>query len=199
MRALLDAMRFLEDVYDSEYGPLASWRGPWSEGMWERLDVRVWVLDDVDYEDDEVFDCADHSEFAESPLGKAGRAYRRECGWDFPPGFAGEWVAAYVPSSWSGPAVEAQDGEPAEPVDGWCSGNLVSFAVLYDRDEDGEVESLAHLWTARRYRRQGYARAVIDRARERFPIRHVEGPVTDHGWALLQTVAPDLLDAAGKA
>src|SRR5262245_2461140 len=50
MRELLHAVRFLERVYDGEYGPLATWPGPWTEGMWERLDVRVWVCEDVDCE-----------------------------------------------------------------------------------------------------------------------------------------------------
>jgi len=184
MSELLTRVEWVQNVYDGEYGPLAGWPGGWTEETWGKPDVRVWVFDEeVEYDDDDL--CYEmEGDFDESSLGRAGRAYRRESGWDFAPGEAGVWVAAYLPTAWTG---------GSDKSTGWLSGNLVSFAVLHDRDHDGEVESLAHLWTARCLRRQGFARAVVERSRERFPISYAEGPATDDGLAFAHTVMPDLL------
>src|SRR5262249_6020435 len=70
------------------------------------------------------------------------------------------------------------------------------FAVLYDRDKDNQYESLAHIWTASVARRRGVATALIAYAREHFPLRSVEGPLTNDGAALIKQVwAGDLRQA----
>ena len=189
MGELLQVMKLVEHAYCEEYGPLAHWEAPWAEGMWDRPDIRVWVFEEnVECEDDEIWPY-DDKEWRESSLGLASRAYRQECGWDFAPGESGAWAVAYLASSWVG---------GSDRKDGWCSGNLAGFAVLHDRDEDDEIESLAHLWTARQYRRQGIARAILKRAQERFSLRHVEQPLTDDGEALLRAVAPELLEETAR-
>lgn len=185
------AVRNLRDEYDAEQGPLAVWPARHEEDMFERLDVHVvdfdaedgwWVADGDEWDVLEL----DEQEFYESSFGRAARAYRREAGWDFAPGAAGIWVVAYAPSWWCG----GSDG------DGHARGNLVSFAILHDRDEDGDVESLAHLWTARAVRRRGAARQVLTAARERHQVHVVEGPATDDGIAFLRSAAPDLMESA---
>jgi ribosomal protein S18 acetylase RimI-like enzyme len=117
-------------------------------------------------------------EWDETGFARAARAYRREARWDFAPDEAGVWIIAVAPS---------------EQVHTAWRGNLVAFIILHDRDHDGEYESIAHLWTATGWRRRGIAAALIERARERFRIHDVEGPMTESGEALLSAAAPDLL------
>jgi ribosomal protein S18 acetylase RimI-like enzyme len=69
----------------------------------------------------------------------------------------------------------------------------VGFAVLYDGDEDGQYETLSHIWTAAAARRRGVARALIAHARQHFPLKHIAGPATDGGTALLKAVWPEAI------
>jgi ribosomal protein S18 acetylase RimI-like enzyme len=71
---------------------------------------------------------------------------------------------------------------------------VVGFTILYDRDKDDEHESLVHIWTAAAARRKGVARALITHARQHFPVRHVEGPLTENGDALFKAVWPEMIN-----
>jgi ribosomal protein S18 acetylase RimI-like enzyme len=115
-------------------------------------------------------------------LARAAIAYQRTAHWDFAPGEAGIWLCYYlITDGWGG--------------DEWYyNGNLVGFVILYDRDKDGQYESLAHVWTAAAARRRGVANTLIAHAREHFPIKKVEGPLTDDGAALFKTVWPEAIE-----
>jgi hypothetical protein len=184
MRELLDALWHLQREYDAEQGPLAHWRRRWHERLFTQLDLQAYDFDDDGGSEDrpEAVE-AILDGFADSAFGRAASAYQRECGWDFAPGPAGVWILAYRPTTWIG---------GAETGDGHCTGNLVSFAILHDRDSDGQPESLSHLWTASSMRRKGAARQVVDMAREWYPLRLVEGPITDVGVAFVRAVVPEL-------
>jgi GNAT superfamily N-acetyltransferase len=133
--------------------------------------------------DDDPAGASHIDEWEDSALALAGRAYRRECGWDFSPGEAGIWLVSVSPYSSMG----------GDDRTNW-SGTLTGFVILHDRDEDGEYESLAHLWTAHAWRRRGVGASLVRQARERFPVSQVENPITDGGRLLLEACAPDLLE-----
>jgi GNAT superfamily N-acetyltransferase len=65
------------------------------------------------------------------------------------------------------------------------SGHLASFAILHDRDHDTRYESDAHVWTAAAWRGRGFASTLLREARRRFDRKHVEGPATEAGAALV--------------
>jgi hypothetical protein len=69
---------------------------------------------------------------------------------------------------------------------------LVGFLIVHDRDEDGNYEAVAHIWTAALWRRRGIASHLLDQARRRFPIVAIEGPPTELGAALVTARASDL-------
>src|SRR5487761_432295 len=75
----------------AQIGPLVSWRGPMPQrGTLEPVSAVV-DLDGGDYSSDDVRLGQDAYEGIDgtwhgSALDHAGRAYKRECGWDFPPG-----------------------------------------------------------------------------------------------------------------
>lgn len=170
----------LERTVAGQIGPLVSWRGPDArEGL-------ALVSAGVDLD---VGECGFGGlELGESLLeGSAGswrgcaldrvaRAYSREAGWDFAPDETGVWLLMLAP-------VSAFGGEGEEPWN--YTGHLIGFVIVQDRDEDGECESVAHIWTARAWRRRGIARRLLTEARTRFPISAVEGPNTQDGDALL--------------
>lgn len=177
-RKLEDAL----EVVDAELGPVVSWRGGPAPAVY---DWRAEVLQ-VDF--DEGVQELPQAGWDGLPLAwedtgfrRAAVAYRRECRWDHSPDAAGVWVIAVAPTS------NAPDGDEAIWV-----GNLVGFLIVHDRDGDGEYESIAHMWTATGWRGRGVATAMVQHSRDRFPIRSVEGPVTDAGAALLSSAAPDL-------
>jgi ribosomal protein S18 acetylase RimI-like enzyme len=122
--------------------------------------------------------------FEDSVLDMAARAYRRECKWDFSPGDGGVWLIVLRPTSWSA-SEEHEERRSA-------SGNLVGFLILHDRDADGEYESVAHIWTAARWRRRGIATHLLEQARARFPVAAIEGPPTELGAALVSARAAHL-------
>jgi GNAT superfamily N-acetyltransferase len=126
-------------------------------------------------------------EYDEGPLHAVARAYKRECHWDHAPGSPSPdylWVCVYKPR-WG-----VYD-EDAQELD--VSGSLVGFAIVADRDEDGEPEALAHLWVARQGRRAGYATLLLTEAERRFPaLSTVEHPVTADGTAFLVARSPRL-------
>ena len=114
----------------------------------------------------------------------AARAYRRECKWDSSPGDGGVWLIMLHPTSWTGSDEDLND---------WSAGGeLVGFLIVHDRDEDGNYESVAHIWTAALWRRRGIASHSLDQARRRFPIVAIEGPPTELGAALVNARASDL-------
>ena len=123
----------------------------------------------------------DHREWDESPLFRAARHYQRECGWDFAPDLDGRWLVCLLPTGAAGTGTRM-----------FYTSNLVGFAILYDRDEDGAYESLGHLWTAKGVRRKGLARRLLDEARRQCLVRIVEGPLTDAGEAAIDAVWPEL-------
>jgi ribosomal protein S18 acetylase RimI-like enzyme len=70
-------------------------------------------------------------------------------------------------------------------------GRLAGFAILWDRDKDGNYETVAHAWTAQAWRRQGIARRLLDEGRSRFAARQIAGPLTDDGAALARSCWPN--------
>jgi hypothetical protein len=70
-----------------------------------------------------------------SALNYAGRVYKRERGWEFPPGEAGVWLLILAP-------VEG-GGSKDSP---WSyTGHIAGFVVLSDRDQDGSYEAISRL------------------------------------------------------
>ena len=166
-------------------GPLIRWQAPPRDGDWDL------VMASADLDNDSpgtgpvrlargAFEGPD-GEWDGSRLDQAGTAYRRECGWDFAPGDAGVWLLMLAPVSG-----QSFGDEP------WSyTGHLAGFAVLYDRDEDGEYESVAHIWTASAWRRRGIAKQLLQEARSRFGAKGFEGPFTDDGDAFVRACAED--------
>jgi ribosomal protein S18 acetylase RimI-like enzyme len=170
-------------VTASHIGPRASWTGPRREGDWTLVQACVDLDGGLEDKDDEVqFEKPYYAdEWTNGPMGRAARAYQRECGWDFAPGEAGIWLLALAPTSGFG---------GSDPSDWHYSGYLVGFVILYDRDEDGTHESVGHVWTARAWRRRGIARDLLATARSRFDFRHFDGPATDSGAGLIKATTP---------
>ncbi|GGU34248.1 hypothetical protein GCM10007979_36700 [Nocardioides albus] len=138
-------------------------------------------MDDGTLSDPAGADCLDRwisDGWTASAPARAALAYKREAGWDFSIDPAGVWVIAASPY--------AQNFET-------FVGNLVGFAVFHDRDDDGEYQSLAHIWTAAAWRRRGIGGQLIRAARDLMLITSVEEPITSSGQALLGSVARDLL------
>jgi hypothetical protein len=76
---------------------------------------------------------------------------------------------------------------------GWAySGHLAGFVILHDRDQDGRYESVAHMWAAQGWRRQGIALNLLQEARSRFNYTAVEEPLTEASTAFFN-IHPDLL------
>lgn len=67
-----------------------------------------------------------------SALARAGRAFKRQCRWDFSGDETGMWLVSVQPYAAIG------DGHRMT----W-TGTLTGFVILHDRDEDGNYESLA--------------------------------------------------------
>jgi ribosomal protein S18 acetylase RimI-like enzyme len=171
-----------------ELGPPMSWEAPYTDGP-EDWVLKTYCLDldsGTHSESASLFRTDDlRQEFHSSALGVAARAYKREAGWDHAPGEAGIWLIALRPRMWF--------PDPDEEIVG-VSGDLIGFLILHDRDHDMSYESLAHIWTAARWRRRGIAAELMDMARARFPVTAVEGPATELGRSLLEARASDLLD-----
>lgn len=163
-----------------------SYRGP--EIMWKvksaepELDVVIAGVDlDAGRErsfgvelDDSAFE-GDGDGWPDSSLDRAARIYKRETGWDFPPGKAGVWLLALAPESAHGSAGE------------WSfDGYLAGFVILYDRDKDGRYDSVGHMWTARGWRRKGIAVRLLTEAKSRFGYSKIEKPLTKDSAALLE-------------
>ncbi|WP_157516440.1 GNAT family N-acetyltransferase [Oerskovia enterophila] len=161
-------------------GPTFHWSGPPGEDDPEWGSV-VLQLDFDAYELDEPEGVSHIRHWADSGLDLASRAYRRECGWDFSPGEAGIWLLSVKPFRCT----------PLRAQTMW-SGTLAAFVILHDRDDDAEYETLGHVWTAQEWRRRGIAAELVQLARERFPVRHVEG-FSESGGFFLRACAPDLL------
>lgn len=166
-------------------GPLVSWSGP-------RRDDWNLTVTGADLE-------GGHHGFGDVTLGNdayegtgggwlggaldcAARAYRREAEWDFAPDETGIWLLMLAP-------VSAMGGSEAETW--YYGGHVVGFVILHDRDEDGEYESVAHIWTAAAWRRRGIARRLLAEARARYSITDVEGPYTEDGGAFLHAEAEE--------
>lgn len=181
---LISHVRHLLDMAEmtvaAQLGPRISWHAPAITGAWDLIPTGV----DLD-EHAEGFGGIELEQSASegpdgkwygSPLDRAAYAYKREAGWDFTPGQAGIWLLMLAPTSAGG-------GET------WTySGHLVGFVILHDRDEDGVYECVAHIWTAKAWRRRGIARRLLAEAKSRFGFTDVEGPYTKDGAALLCAV-----------
>lgn len=163
------------EEYDATLGPRISLEG----GPNTPLDTFVLAFDFDEGCDKGDLHLPECFEWDGSALARAARAYQRECGWDFVPGAAGIWVVCCTLTS----AFCGSDS-------GTYNGNVIGFAVLHDRDNDGEYESLAHLWTAKGIRRKGVGKRLVEEARRMYPLKHVEGPVTSDGKALLTATWP---------
>lgn len=173
-------VRLARDTAAAKLGPTIRWVSLHSpDDPWAPVTLQI----DLDgYFDGDTPSAVHMDEWEDSALALAGRAYRRECGWDFSPGEAGIWLLSVAPYSSMG----------GDDRTNW-TGTLTGFAILHDQDKDGVYESLAHLWTAGTWRRRGVGVSLVRQARDRFPVSKVEGPVTKEGRLLLQACAPDLL------
>ncbi|WP_134765117.1 GNAT family N-acetyltransferase [Nocardioides sp. 1609] len=173
---LQDLVDLARDTAAANFGPTLGWRRP--DPVDDAWAPTVLQLDFDSYADDDPPGVSEIWNWEQSALALAARAYRRECRWDHSPGEAGIWLLYIMPFA---------------SIDTSWSGSLAGFAIIHDRDTDGEHESLAHLWTARAWRRRGVGATLVEEARARFPLRDVEGPITDAGRRLLAVHAPDLL------
>jgi hypothetical protein len=182
LSSLTSELKYVFDAalraFDAERGPLCLWRGRHELDDWSPRTLIADANRDEHTNANEAGELLwDDDDFLGSSLGRAASAYRRECRWDFGPGEAGVWLIAACPYSASGGA----------DTENWTvCGNLAAFAVLHDRDADGSYESLAHVWTARGWRRRGLAAGLVREARERFGVSKVESPLTDDGFALIR-------------
>lgn len=178
---LQDLVRLARETAAAELGPSIRWVSPRPE---EDLSAPVMLQIDLDgYSGDDPAGAYRIDHWETSSLARAGRAYKRECRWDFSPDETGMWLVSVRPYAAIG------DGHQMT----W-TGILTGFAILHDRDEDGNYESLAHIWTARAWRRRGVGSGLLRRARERFTVRYVEGPITEEGRLLIETYVPDLCE-----
>jgi GNAT superfamily N-acetyltransferase len=185
LQVLVEELEYLVsqalDNAAAEIGPTIRWTDPYPHD-----DTWATVIQQIDldgYTDDDPAGASHIDDWEGSALARAARAYRRECRWDFSPDEAGIWLIAVAPYS----SIGGSQGTT-------YSGTLTGFAIIHDRDRDGEYESLAHLWTARAWRRRGVAADLVRQARERFPVSQVEGPATQAGRLMLLTCAPDLIE-----
>jgi ribosomal protein S18 acetylase RimI-like enzyme len=175
----------LHGAYVQEYGARSSWRRMASADEAVAL-LRKPYVEAVEQEP-EGFSAAHALEFDDAPLRAASRAYKRECGWDFPPSAPSSdyvWLCVHQPLMCfpEDDAIEVQ-----------FTGSLIGFVIVADRDEDGAPESLAHVWVARQARRRGNAALLLAEARSRFPqLNAVEEPVTADGLRLLCARWPEL-------
>lgn len=171
--------RIISEDYAAQFGPRLAVKGPAKVSL-SRAHILAFDFD----EDRELcrFSLPEHyvDAWHETGFAHAATAYRRECHWDFAPGEAGIWLCYYLMSDGAG-----GDGE------WYYNGNLVGFAILYDRKQDGYA--LDHIWTASAARRHGIASALIKYARRKFKLRTVSGPLTKHGHALIKQVWPEAL------
>ncbi len=122
--------------------------------------------------------------FDESGYAEAAQAYRRACGWDFSPGGDGVWITYNLLTDGSGGSEEMH-----------YNAHLVGFVILYDRDGDGEYESLAHMWTAKAARRKGVASRLLEAARAR-GVTNVEGPLTEESDPFFMSRWPEIFTPA---
>ena len=173
--------RMVQEAIDAERGPRMTWLGDFDEEARPGSAVFVVDIDTGTHSDPVGAECLvewSSGDWRESALARAAKAYQRECRWDVPPGEDGVWVVAVSPYRW---------------IEGAFYGNLVGFVVVHDRDDDGEYESIAHIWTATAWRRRGIADQLIRTTRDLLPINAVEEPITSSGQALLGSGASDLL------
>lgn len=177
----------LQDIigeqYDAVFGPRLSTIAAGKPEI--SMDVGHILTFDFDQGDDfgdQQLHLREGFEWNESGFSRAAIAYRHCCGWDFTPDEAGIWLCYYLLTDAHGSRRRM-----------WFNGNLIGFVILYDRNEDGNYESLGHIWTAEAARRKGVARQLVKYAREHFPIQRVEGPLTDSGRSLIENVWPESL------
>lgn len=164
----------VERQYTAHFGPHIGFRAADAEVPMGHALVGHACLDEPGGDDLDLTDGADEA------LSAAAAAYSRECRWDFAPGLAGMWLLYLVPF--------AATGTPAEHMH--FTAHLAGFAIAYDRDGDGAHEALAHMWVAQHVRRHGVADHLLREARQRLPLTHVEGPLTDSGQALIAACWP---------
>ncbi|MFC9973476.1 GNAT family N-acetyltransferase [Spirillospora sp. NPDC127200] len=173
------------ETLSSQLGPLIWWEAPSEEG-WEPI-IAVHNFDDSAQNIDEIelaetaYRGPDDS-WSNSSLGQAARAYRRDAGWDFPPGDTGIWLLMLAPESKTG---EDENGVATH------KGHLIGFMMVCDYDEDGIYECVANMWTAAAWRRRGVAKKLFVEAQRRFSIIEVQGPYTEDGAAFLQACPID--------
>jgi hypothetical protein len=171
--------------YASVFGPRLSVSGPGKVPL--GCSYIVAVDADNDRATNGQFDL-EWDDWYDFGLASAASAYHRECEWDFAPGEAGTWVCCFMPTDGSGSS-----------DDKWhYNGNLIGFAILYDRTHTDQYGSLGHIWTAKIARRHGIAKSLIAYARQHYPLKQVEGPVTQAGLQLLENVWTEILPCSRK-
>lgn len=173
-------VRGAELAVTAQIGPRVSWIGPDCDESWNLVATGVDLgggyqdFGEIDLGADALK--GEDGSWADSALSKAGLIYKRECKWDFPPDKAGIWLVMLAPAS----AYAAEE-------EGFSvfSGRLTGFVIVHDRDDDGDYETVAHIWTAVAWRRRGIARGLLVEARSRFSITAFEEPYTNDGSALI--------------
>ena len=181
-------MKTIEDDYVAQFGPRLTTIGPENARTHGR--ILTYNFDQPDKQYRGTFKPVEYADMKwhDTALAKAALAYKRCCHWDFAPGEAGIWLCYYLPNDgWGGGDNEMQ----------W-RGNLVGFVILYDHNEDGEYEALGHIWTAAAARRHGVASKLIQHARKHFPLRQVNGPLTEDSSFLFKKVWPEALKGKRK-
>jgi GNAT superfamily N-acetyltransferase len=176
---------FIKEEYDREFGPLIELEGDRNLNMHKG---HVVVADFDSGDDCDLQLClSEYFEWKNSGIARASHIYKRECGWDFAPGEAGVWLLYCLLTEGTGSKEHF-----------FYTANLAGFVVLNDRDDDGEYESLSHIWTAKAARRKGIATKLIQQACTLFPLEHVEGPLTKKGESLINEVWVDKSMRQGK-
>ena len=183
--------KILEEDSATQFGPLLLVDGP--RVSVETTHILAFDLDrSIPRRDLCEFELPEGVKFFDSGLVSAARACRRDPlnqeSFQEGPEDTGIWLCYFLPGSRSGPNDETG-------LYSWL-GFLVGFAVLNDWNGDGKYERLIHIWTAQAARRKGVARALVAYAREHFPLKKVERPLTDAGRALFNVVWPEIVETA---
>lgn len=173
-------VREAELAVTSQIGPSVSWTGPDGGQDWSLVATGV----DLDRGGQEFAEIdlganafkGESGSWADGALGTAGLVYKRTCKWDFAPGKAGIWLLMLAPLA----------AYPAEEENFYVfNGRLAGFVIVNDRDDDGDYETVSHIWTAIAWQRRGVARRLLAEARSRFRITTFEEPYSDDGAAFL--------------
>lgn len=181
----------IRDATDSTFGPqvVAGFKLSEDPGSLRRYLGSQYVLlpPDDDDNDDACWDLAGDGSYAAHPdehellcdaVMRAGRAYQRECGWDYLPRTTDWWLAQVrIEEAFGGP------GSDSVPPRVCLQGQLVGFLVASEPKEshrDGPYR-IEHLWVAGQYRRRGIGSGLLSRAKSLWGITRTSGTYSRAG------------------